>query len=318
MIVFTDSTDLAGLVTGDTPWRHAVSGELSATGLRRLWDAVYGSRVIRQSKLEAASAWSYLFLVEYASISHYDLLIDLSRQNDGLPDGLMCLAGSGERFHGFKGRAWSAPKGNLYLAVHFAPRQPLKHAATCFTVLAAVSALDAIDRVPGLSAAGGVKWVNDLLIDGAKVGGVLAYTQSESELITNAVLGIGLNVETTPSVPPTAFVPKVGALRDVAPEPESCSLSFVFRTLVRTLSDNYQELLAGGYGNLLDRYRSRSLVIGREVTLCSENSRSARDIIAAGRVRALNDDLQLEFEGHDEPLSKGRLVLDDDYVGDDD
>ncbi|KPJ94123.1 MAG: hypothetical protein AMS18_04400, partial [Gemmatimonas sp. SG8_17] len=121
MLVFTDSVKHADLVIGSTVWRRSVPGNFATVGFRRLWEAVYGTRTIRESKLEAGPTWRYLLLVESASISHYDLLIDLSRQVDDLPDGLMCLAGSGERFHGFKGRAWSAPKGNIYLAVYLTP-----------------------------------------------------------------------------------------------------------------------------------------------------------------------------------------------------
>ncbi|UCG85346.1 MAG: biotin--[acetyl-CoA-carboxylase] ligase [Gemmatimonadota bacterium] len=314
MIVFTDSIEHAELVmTGNRAWRRSVPSGLATAGLQRLWEATYGTRAIRQSKLEAARRWSYLFLVESAAVSHYDLLIDLSRQGDGLPDGLICLAGSGEGFHGFKGRAWSAPKGNLYVAVHLTPQRRLEHSSTCFTVLAAVSVLDAIDRVPGLDCAAGIKWVNDILISGAKVGGVLAYTQSESEVITDVVLGIGLNVETTPPVTPTPFVPRVGALREAAPDPGECQLPRVFQTLVQTMSDNYEELLEGRYAGLLDRYRRRSLVVGREITLCSEKSRSARDILAVGRVQSLSDDLELVLDGYDRPFSRGRLVLDREY-----
>ncbi len=310
MAVFTDNIDYAdsslGVPAG--PWQ--VPGSVVPAEVRPLLEAIYGRRTIRESKLETDSRWSHMFLSESAALSHYDLLIDLSRREVDLPDRILCLAGSGEQFHGFKGRAWSAPPGNIYMAVHLAPARSVEHAGTSFTVLATVSVLDAIDSVPGLRDAAGVKWVNDILIDGAKVAGVLAYTQSEGDVVANVVLGIGLNVETTPSIEPTPFVPRVGALRDVAPDPELCSLPLVLQRLTDAVSSNYEEILSGRYLSLVDRYRERSLVIGREVTLCSEHSGSECDIQATGRVQALGDDLELVLEGYARPFSTGRLILD--------
>ena len=310
MAVFSDTIEYAESALG-MPGRHwHMPGSVVPSEVRPLLEAIYGPRTIRESKLEDSSQWNHLFLTESAAVSHYDLLIDLSRREPGLPDRILCLAGSGERFHGFKGRAWSAPPGNIYLAVHLAPSRVVDHAGTSFTVLAVVSVLDAIDDVPGLRGAAGVKWVNDILIGGAKVAGVLSYTQSEGDLVTNAVLGIGLNVETTPSIEPTPFVPRVGALRDVAPDPELCSLPVVLQRLTDAVSINYEEILSGRYLSLVDRYRERSLVIGREVTLCSDHSGSEGDIQAAGRVQALGDDLELVLEGYARPFSIGRLILD--------
>jgi BirA family biotin operon repressor/biotin-[acetyl-CoA-carboxylase] ligase len=313
MVVFTDSLDYADQATGSVVgnWGEPVAPQKA--GIRQLCDAIYGTLAIRESKLAAESGWDYLFLVESASQSHYDLLIDLTRRGIRLPDGILCLAGSGERFHGFKGREWSAPAGNIYLAVHLAPHQPFEHAATCFTVLAAVSVLDVVDGIPGLEGTAQIKWVNDILIDGAKVAGVLAYTQSEAAAITDVVLGIGLNVATIPSVAPTPFVPRVGALQAVVPDPANCRISLVFRRLVDALGRNYRALREGGQAVLLDRYRQRSLVIGREIALCSEDSGTDPDVLAVGRVEALSDDLELMMEGHDRRFSIGRVVLDPDH-----
>jgi BirA family biotin operon repressor/biotin-[acetyl-CoA-carboxylase] ligase len=310
MVVFTDSIDYAEMAVGKAAVDWQTPASMVTPKLEPLLQAIYGDRAIRESKLETESRWNYMFLVESATVSHYDLLIDSGRRGVKLPDKVLCLAGSGERFHGFKERAWSAPLGNIYMAVHFAPNQAVERSGTSFTVLAAVSVLDAIDSVPGLAEVTGVKWVNDILVGGAKVAGVLAYTQSEAAAITGVVLGIGLNVETTPSVEPTTFVPRVGSLRELAPRPELCNLQDIVTRLTDSLSNNYEELLKGRYRSLLERYRERSLVIGREITLCSEHSGTGSDVLAVGRVTGLSDDLELIMEGHQLPFSSGRLIFD--------
>ncbi len=307
---FSDSVNFAERVTGVAASRWSVPSPTLVSEVRQLSRSIYGGAAFHESTFEMGPLWNYLFLVEAASHSHFDILVELGRRGSVLPPGILCLAGSGRQFHGFKGRPWSAPPGNLYLAVHLAPQLPIDHAGTAFTVLAAVSVLDAIDDVPALHGRAAIKWVNDVLIDNAKVAGVLAHTQSEGDAITGVVLGIGLNVETTPLVPSTPFVPRAGSLSDFVCEPEGCDQQEVFQRLIKALDSNYSTLVGGDYAVLLDRYRQRSVVVGRYVTLCSEASVGDEDVIAEGRVTGLSDDLALEIEGHDESFSKGRLILD--------
>jgi len=52
-----------------------------------------------------------------------------------------------------------------------------------------------------------------------------------------------------------------------------------------------------------------SLVIGREVDICSDIPGSGVRVIASGRVTGIGDNLELFIEGEDRPVSKGRLII---------
>ncbi|UCC81533.1 MAG: hypothetical protein JSW46_10985 [Gemmatimonadota bacterium] len=309
MLVYTDSVDFARTVLGRGSDLWSAPASEPPEDLRSLLESAYGTRQIRESTVHGGSDWDYLLLVEVAERSHYDLLIELSRAGVRLPDRALCLAGAGERFHGFKGRAWSAPPGNTYLSACLRPSKAVDRPATSFTVLAAVSVVDAIDSLPGLEGSAGIKWVNDIIIDDAKVGGVLAYTQSVGGTVGGAVLGIGVNVETEPEIEPTPFVPRAGTLRGATSRPSSCTQGSFFTGLADALDANYGLLLGGQYEVLLQRYRERSIVIGRQVTLCGDEPGSELDVIAHGRATGIGDGLELMIEGYERPFTKGRLII---------
>jgi BirA family transcriptional regulator, biotin operon repressor / biotin---[acetyl-CoA-carboxylase] ligase len=252
--------------------------------------------------------WRVLLASEIAGVSQYARLTEAARGSAVIPDRLVCAAGSGPDFKGFRGRSWMGRPGNVHLAVHLAPNRPIERFDTVFLALAAVALVEAIDSVRGLVGVARIKWVNDVLIGDAKAGGVLAYTQTRGHTVTSVVLGIGLNVETHPPVSPTPFVPAAVALNDVAGAGPANATTLTWRVL-RTLTENYQLLLTEGYGPIMAKYRARSAVLGREVALSSDDRDEVPRIFLAGRVEALGDGLELMLAGRDEPVRTGRLIL---------
>ena len=94
-------------------------------------------------------------------------------------------------------RTWDAPPGaNLLASLCFldVPAEPAE--LTQAVGLAAVRAVDRIERPAGdgVAARAGLKWPNDVLIDDAKLAGVLAQRSASGPV----VVGIGLNVRWAP------------------------------------------------------------------------------------------------------------------------
>ena len=306
MIVYTDDPDYCSKICYSgtrTEFQEIRSG------LPVLAERIFASLPVYQAEFRFPGRWQAAFTVHKAPCSHYDLLIDLCRKDVELPDRILCLAGSGEQFHGQRDRSWTAVEGNIHLTVFLAPKQPIPQFGTGFSILSAVSLVETIDRIPGLEGRAGIKWVNDILIDGAKVAGFLAFTQSRENTVEEVVLGIGLNVETVPQVAGDSFVPMAAALSNFISSPAECRQALVLQYLLERLEKNYGRLLKGEYLELLEIYKKRSLIIGRKVVVMSDPVHGKEKEIARGRVKGIGQNLELFLENKNEPVTNGRLII---------
>lgn len=94
---------------------------------------------------------------------------------------------------GRMGRSWQSPPGNLYVSFVLRPAVAAPAAAQIGFV-AALAVADAVDAsLPGHAV---LKWPNDVLVDGAKISGILAERGDEAS--PWLVLGIGLNIAAAP------------------------------------------------------------------------------------------------------------------------
>jgi biotin-[acetyl-CoA-carboxylase] ligase BirA-like protein len=309
MATYTTSTDYAAAVLPREVAQCLVPVDVSDPEIASLVRDIFPGHPPVHAAPQDVFPGGLLFLSEFSAASQYDRVVDLVRRGTDLPDRVACLAGSGLDFHGFKGRPWAALPGNIHLVVHLAPNRPVDRFHVAFTVLAALAVVEAVDGMPGLEGRAGLKWVNDVLVEGAKVAGVLAHTQSQGDKVTAAVLGIGLNVETAPQVDATPFVPRAASLRDFLPPEVRDMQARVLQRLLQALDRNYRILLDQGFGALLARYRDRSVIVGEEVTVCTEASDRTPRVVAEGVVSGLGEGLELLLEGQPEPLTGGRLIL---------
>jgi biotin-[acetyl-CoA-carboxylase] ligase BirA-like protein len=311
LAIYTDVPDYAGtLLPADAAPRFARSVGAPDVELDGLLQAFFGTSPQIHSAALHDPLWRQLLVSGYSDGSQYERLIRLGRSGLALPHGLACVARTGSGLQGFRGRSWVASPGNIHLTVHLAPGRAIERFETVFTALAAVSVADAIDEVAGLEGRARIRWVNDVVIDGAKVGGVLAYTQTRGMTVTSVVLGIGVNVEATPVVRPTPFVPAAAALRDFSGDPAP-RLGEVLWSLLRALERNYRRLLADGFQPIVERYRARAAVLGEEVFISFDEPDERPRLLAAGRVSEIGDGLELYLDGWPEPVTRGRLIMGD-------
>lgn len=123
-----------------------------------------------------------------------------SEARAGAAEGLVAVADHQEAGRGRRGRRWDAPKGSsLLVSALLRPGLPAAR-LHLVGVVAALAAADACGVVAGVEAR--LKWPNDLVVEGRKLGGVLVETELSKGRATAAVAGIGLNVWWPEGLPP--------------------------------------------------------------------------------------------------------------------
>ncbi len=316
--------DLEAFVGPGGTWDRPAVSDLDASD-RALWEALaVGSPASPRERASSlwtldfdgarpAGFWHRALLLAEANGSRFDALHAALRGGLGLPGPVAVVALSGTGFRGQRDRRWATGPGNLFMSVGLAPDAPIERIVPGLTMLPAVATVEAIQGLPDCGLRPDIKWVNDILLDGRKVAGVLTATQVRGDRIESAVLGIGVNVASAPPIEATPFVPRAGCLSDCGVRIDRGE--FLWRLLER-LALRYSVLVEQGAQELLAGYREAAIVLGRRVRIWKEGVEKLGepsawpDPGAVGVVDAIGPDLALHLEGRAEPVRSGRLALD--------
>lgn len=301
---------MAAFLPAGTSWRPLEPGCEKEAELERLCKRFMPDRPVWRAESDRGPGDRVRILVDTASASQFDLALEALRDGGCLPDGLACLALTGSGFRGQRHRPWNALRGNLHLTVCYELGLPLREAQAFLTMLPAVAAVEVAAEMLPSTVQPSIKWVNDVLVDGRKIAGVLTATQVAGDRVERAVFGIGMNLRRAPDIEPSPFVPAAGCLADLS---DGCGdeLPRVFNRILDTI-DELAGLLKQGRGpEIFARYEARAGFIGRDVRIWPEGTADWRvvDPIATGRVRSMLPDLSLVLDGVDAPVRSGRMAL---------
>jgi BirA family biotin operon repressor/biotin-[acetyl-CoA-carboxylase] ligase len=147
----------------------------------------------------------------------------------GAPHGTLVTAGAQHAGRGRQGREWTAPPGQALL---------MSVVLRSFDELLPLRAGLAAAEAAGPRAL--VKWPNDVLLDGRKVGGVLAEAFPRAG---SAVVGVGINVAVQPGSLPPVVGERAGSLGRTPEESEDVLATLLDRLAVR-LDDEPATVLA--------------------------------------------------------------------------
>lgn len=227
-----------------------------------------------------------LTIVDVTGSTNDDLL-EAGKQ--GAPHGMGLAARAQTAGRGRRGHKWDSTAGNLLLSIVLRPRvDPAKYSG-----LAAVSGLAVLDALEaqGLANEIGLKWPNDLVARGRKLGGILVEAARDNEGKPFAVCGIGVNVNYVPSEVPDGGLPAIGLsdLNETVPAVDAL-VEEVYHAVVNAVGTwaehlDAMEEVAGPIAPVHDEYIGHLNWIGEHVIARSP----AGDELARGVFQTVDD-----------------------------
>lgn len=179
---------------------------------------------------------------------------------EGAPEGTLVVAEKQTAGRGRRGKVWESPLGtgiwmSLVLRPQIAPAE-----ASVLTLLCGLATAEAIEAETGLSA--GIKWPNDILINGKKAVGILTEMDCEMSEVHFVIPGIGINVNTA-SFPPEIAEIATSLYLECG---KTVSRRRLVHKVLERLEEHYETFLrTGSFTAMLEDYRKHCITLGKEV-----------------------------------------------------
>jgi BirA family transcriptional regulator, biotin operon repressor / biotin---[acetyl-CoA-carboxylase] ligase len=190
----------------------------------------------------------------------------------GAPHGALVTADAQTQGRGRRGRAWHSPAAENLCASLVVRPGPVGPALGAIGLAVAVGLREGLPR---LEEGVALKWPNDLVVAGRKLGGILCESRW-CGAVPEIVVGFGINVHTKRFPDPLAAV--ATSLATVMPggAPERAPL---LAALLVSLEDTLSTFFEGGFSAIRARYESHCTTLGRTVEI-DEGSTGRRRMVA--------------------------------------
>ena len=222
--------------------------------------------------------------------------------SSGAPSGTIVLADRQTKGRGRLGRTWQSVPGNLHASILLRPDCTLQ-AASELSLLAGVVLAELLARQGPDDLDLALKWPNDVLIDGAKVAGILLESGGDrGDRLAYVVIGVGVNVACSPDDMP---YPVTSLAAAGFPELSPGNWLFAYISSLTIWLDQWQR---DGFAVVREAWRARSHGLGGPIRL-----RLGQEDIN-GRFVDLTEGGALLIEGADgvqRELTAGDVVLAD-------
>ncbi|NMI07076.1 biotin--[acetyl-CoA-carboxylase] ligase [Paenibacillus sp. SZ31] len=187
----------------------------------------------------------------------------LKLAEQGQAEGAVVIAEEQTGGRGRFGRKWFSPPGKgIWMSVLLRPDLPLQHTPQ-LTLLAGVAVCRAVRACTGADA--GIKWPNDLLIDGRKVCGILLESTVEDHEVRYCIAGIGVDVNFDSEDYPEDLTTIATSLKMETGKPvDRTQLTAAILTELEQLYFLYQK---EGFGVISALWEALSVSMNREITV---------------------------------------------------
>lgn len=201
----------------------------------------------------------------------------------GAANGTVVVAGSQTSGKGRQEKSFFSPDTGVYFSVILRPKTLSD--TSLYTIYAALATSRAAEKLYGITA--GIKWVNDLFVDGKKCAGILteAVTAADGKL-QGVVVGIGVNVFYPDGGFPSEIAAVAGALTEKIDDNRAEFIGEIVNNLLTACAADDKE-------GAIDEYRRRLIVLGKKIVVtepCGVYRATAENIDCDGRLIITTDD----------------------------
>ena len=178
----------------------------------------------------------------------------------GEPEGAVILAEEQSAGRGRAGRSWHSERAaGIYVTLLLRPKiSPMQ--APLLTMMAGLSAHAAIQAQTGLQL--DLKWPNDLILNGKKLGGILTEMHADTSLVRFVIVGIGINVNQE------KFSGELNGIATslYAETGKNQSRLELLARLLREFESDYNRFLREGASSVTKRFtKASSYAVGKKV-----------------------------------------------------
>ena len=224
------------------------------------------------------------------------------RAVDTVPEGLVVVSAQQTGGRGRRGRSFVSPPGGLYLSALLRPDCPLEQ-VSALTAWSAVAVCDAVEVVCGIRP--GIKWPNDVILEGRKLCGILTELELEGETaaLRYVVAGIGVNLSQSeedfgPEVAPVA----ISLAQALGKAPRRAAMASALLDALDRLDRDFP----GPGDQWLERYRADCITVGRQIKVLRGSTERTGTAVGVDETFAL----VVEWEdGTREALSSGEVSV---------
>lgn len=219
----------------------------------------------------------------------------------GAPHGTVLIAGHQTGGRGRMGRTFQSPEGmGVYLSVILRPDckpEQLMH----LTCAAGVAMVKAVEHISGIRPQ--VKWINDLVVGGKKLGGILTEMSVDKGRVDYAVIGIGINClqkeqDFPPEIAGLATSLSLSAGKEIPPEVLAAAMVDALWHMSHGIFSKKTQLMAD--------YKANCITLGKEIQVIRG------DRILPGKAIDLDADgglLVVYPDGSKETVSSGEVSV---------
>ncbi len=179
-------------------------------------------------------------------------------------EGIVIVARKQTAGKGRLGRRWESGVGGLWFSLILRPRLPLRE-LPLLSLVFAVAVAKALDQF--LVTPSQIKWPNDVLVKGKKIGGILLEGSGQVDNVENVIVGIGININQE------SWADDIGKIATSLKQEtkEEVSNNVILPVVLSSLESYYNLFINEGFAAIREEFKEKCLHLGQSVSVQQMN-----------------------------------------------